>query len=419
MHKTSLTVLACSVAVLILLAWGGPRTAASGGGPCGTCGQYDPSSRNSGLFKPTGFSSGCTGGQATDKEMSGTQLTAAYEGAQRWSPFIAGGGVYAEISEPEDCDGSGNVSIRQQGENEPAAKDRWNNDAAAWTNGMSNRTFEIVLNRNYLGGWTSAQIADVVTHEMGHVLGFADVYYTVCSGSTYMYYAIDGLPGSFGPPDECSTQYAYHVGNNPWGCDWDDVSTCEGNGGGFMWSTCTCSYCPIVVDLQDTKSDFTTPPLGVRFDLWGDGKLVQVAWTAPLAPTAFLVLDRNGDRRITNGKELFGTATDGARGRGFGFEALAVFDEPEQGGNSDGWITAADAVFPKLQLWSDYNHDGVSDDAELTRLAAAGVVGISLDYKQSPRRDAAGNLFRYRSRIRMAAGPPLVAWDVFLRVGTR
>jgi hypothetical protein len=45
------------------------------------------------------------------------------------------------------------------------------------------------------------------------------------------------------------------------------------------------------------------------FDFWGNGHLIQIAWTSAASGNAFLALDRNHNGKIDSAKELFGNIT--------------------------------------------------------------------------------------------------------------
>lgn len=62
----------------------------------------------------------------------------------------------------------------------------------------------------------------------------------------------------------------------------------------------------------------------------------------------------------------------------------------------DGTIDARDAVYHKLLLWKDDNHDGVSQASELQKASAAGLTAIETRYRESKRQDEFGNEFRLR-----------------------
>jgi hypothetical protein len=174
---------------------------------------------------------------------------------------------------------------------------------------------------------------------------------------------------------------------------------------------------PIVVDLDRGGFRFTDLAGGVRFDLDGDGHAEQVAWIAPGSGDGWLVLDRDGDGLITSGAELFGNFTpQPPSDEPHGYAALAVFDQPAAGGDGDGAITPADAVFAELRLWIDADHDGVSQPGELIPLAAAGIRAIDLGFVNSAHRDEHGNELRYASRVRLSRGATRSA-DVFLLTG--
>ena len=194
------------------------------------------------------------------------------------------------------------------------------------------------------------------------------------------------------------------------------VETCTT---GYTWNAidCQCELygSPIIIDVSGRGFDLTNASGGVRFDISGSGKSIQMGWTAPGADNAFLCLpDANG--RCDDGKDLFGNFTlQPPSNTPNGFAALAVFDLPASGGNGDGIIDARDAIFSSLRLWIDASHDGISQPEELHTLPSMGVHSISLDYKLSERTDQYGNKFRYQARVNPdeATDVGKVAYDVF------
>lgn len=202
-------------------------------------------------------------------------------------------------------------------------------------------------------------------------------------------------------------------------CSYVERTDCYTGEGEWTDLGCAC-ISPIVIDVAGNGYNLTTAAEGVLFDLARSGVPERFSWTAAGSDDAWLVLDRNGNGVIDDGKELFGSSTPQpylAPGESKnGFRALALLDTVEYGGNGDGQIDPRDSVFATLKLWQDRNHNGVSEAEELQSLSVSDVAVIDLTYKESKRKDDNGNWFRYRAKVRDAWGAQVGrwAWDVFL-----
>lgn len=191
---------------------------------------------------------------------------------------------------------------------------------------------------------------------------------------------------------------------------------------------CDCvSLSPILIDTRGDGYSLTSSDDGVTFDLDANGRAIEkIAWTEPESDDAWLVLDRDGNGRIDSGAELFGSRTPAyAEGSSplaaNGFEALLLTEGPDYGGGiPDEVIDNRDAVFARLRLWFDRNHNGVTDRGELVPLNQVGIVAIKTDYRRDGRRDRFGNRFALQGTavFRLPNGRLVdrAIYDVFLTV---
>jgi hypothetical protein len=160
------------------------------------------------------------------------------------------------------------------------------------------------------------------------------------------------------------------------------------------WGPCT----PIVIDLGHNGVNLGQAGVGVYFDVNADGIRDHVQWVRQGGDEGFLALDRSGNGIIDDGAELFGVGTPlllEGRNAPNGFVGLAQYDSRQLGGNDDGLITEADAIWPQLRIWLDANADGVSTADEMRTLKSYGLTALETIPKRRKYIDAAGNVIPY------------------------
>src|SRR5688572_24044775 len=159
------------------------------------------------------------------------------------------------------------------------------------------------------------------------------------------------------------------------------------------WGQCS----PIVVDTQRDGINLGPAGRGVAFDVNADGFRDLVQWVRPGGDEAFLTLDRNRNGLVDDGSELFGVGTPLLEGGTAvnGFVGLAQYDQPLLGGNDDGVISRADAIWPELSMWLDTNADGIATRAEMRRPDSFGLTSFGTIPKVRRYIDAAGNSLPY------------------------
>ena len=160
------------------------------------------------------------------------------------------------------------------------------------------------------------------------------------------------------------------------------------------------SNCALIVSTNPHSSyTLTSADRGVAFDVDADGDLDQVAWTEAGTDVAFLALDRDGDGRISTGQELIGDRmVPGARNGVRALTELAAQPEPLS------TVHSGIPVFETLRLWTDANHNGVSEADEL-KPAADELAAIGLGYTPHRRLDSHGNQSRYRGFVHLRTEP--------------
>lgn len=121
---------------------------------------------------------------------------------------------------------------------------------------------------------------------------------------------------------------------------------------------------PLVIDYDGSGTELSDTKM--RFDLDSDGTPDQISTLKK--GSGFLALDKNGDGKINDGNELFGTQS------GDGFKDLSIYDE-----NGDGKIDKDDPIYDKLRIWTpDANGEG-----QLVGLGEKGIGVIYLNAQES------------------------------------
>ena len=93
---------------------------------------------------------------------------------------------------------------------------------------------------------------------------------------------------------------------------------------------------PLVLNFSGSSVQLSSQKF--EFDLNADGSKENISF---VQGAGFLALDRNGDGKINDGKELFGPNT------GNGFNELKTLDS-----DGNNWIDENDAAFQQLKVWT-------------------------------------------------------------------
>jgi hypothetical protein len=177
------------------------------------------------------------------------------------------------------------------------------------------------------------------------------------------------------------------------------------------WSQCS----PIVIDTRRDGIELGPAGRGVSFDVNADGFPDYVQWVRPGGDEAFLTLDRNRNGLVDDGSELFGVGTPLLAGGTApnGFVGLAQYDQLLLGGNDDGVISRADAIWPELTLWVDSNADGVATREEMHQPESFGLTSFATIPKVRRYTDPAGNSLPYWAWASAGRRARAIMVDVF------
>jgi hypothetical protein len=187
--------------------------------------------------------------------------------------------------------------------------------------------------------------------------------------------------------------------------DWPSVRSSEGKLVTVVDTGNPRVNCPMVLSL-DLRNPYrlTSVEDGVQFDIDADGDLDQVSWTEASSDVAFLARDRNDDGLITDGRELM--SDHSIPGERNGFNALLSLASAELNGEHRALLDGRNPLFSRMLLWTDVNHNGLSEEAEL-QAASELISSIGLGYRRHHRRDQHGNESRYGGFVHVRTAPGL------------
>jgi len=115
---------------------------------------------------------------------------------------------------------------------------------------------------------------------------------------------------------------------------------------------------PLVINYNASTAQLSNTKFA--FDIDTDGLPEQISMLR--SGSGYLSLDHNGDSKINNGSELFGTKS------GDGFADLAMYDD-----DNNSWIDENDTIFNKLRIW-------IKDPNGEDKLLGLGEVGVGAIY---------------------------------------
>ncbi|WP_300454083.1 VCBS repeat-containing protein [Accumulibacter sp.] len=116
---------------------------------------------------------------------------------------------------------------------------------------------------------------------------------------------------------------------------------------------------PLVVNFNGSAAELSNQRFSFDLDAAGHHEDIRFVGRG----SGFLVLDRNGDGKVNDGRELFGARS------GDGFADLAALDE-----DRNGWIDDGDAAYKSLRVWM---RDGAGKD-QLVGLTQAGIGALGV-----------------------------------------